>query len=298
MSGITVTQLKYLKAVVENGGFLKAAERINVSQPALTRQIQALENECNIPLLRRTARGVIVTQEGQAILEAAQTVFDSLEYTQNLANSFVGKTVRIRSVSTPKLAEFVRLCREKLDSVEVDISIATYNEVLASLARRECDVGFLTLPDNEQGFDRVEICRYPYYAYVPRDHPWADRDSISIKDLAGQQIIISPRIRRSRQVFDDYLKQFNVQLGVLQEVASVETIWHLAREGIGIGVLSCNGAVVIEDLIQLEFAEDITIPLHFVALPKDKRSRLVNAAVALGEKYLPTRGANQKWVSW
>nr|WP_236772124.1 LysR family transcriptional regulator [Agrobacterium tumefaciens] len=286
VSRITVTQLKYLKAVAESGGFLKAAERINVSQPALTRQIQALENECQTRLLRRTTRGVLATEEGQTLLDAAQSVFDSLDYAQNVAKSFARKTLRIQSVSTPKLAEYVRLCRDKLDGVDIDVSIATYDRVLASLACGECDVGFLTMPEEETGFECMEMCRYPFCAYVPPDHDWAQRKVISITELAGQQIITSPRIRRSRQVFDDYLQEFGVQVGGLRELGSVETIWHLAREGMGIGVLSCTGAVTVENLARLEFSENITIPLHFVALRKHSRSRLVNAAVAIGEKYL------------
>ncbi|MGV1767526.1 MULTISPECIES: LysR family transcriptional regulator [Rhizobium/Agrobacterium group] len=293
MSSITVTQLKYLKAVAESGGFLKAAERINVSQPALTRQIQALEAECQTRLLRRTTRGVLVTEEGQALLDAAQAVFDSLHYAQNVAKSFARKTLRVRSVSTPKLAEYVRLCRDKLERLEIDVSIATYDQVLASLSVGECDVGFLTMPEQEAGFHAIEICRYPFCAYVPPDHIWAQRKVISISELTGQQIIVSPRSRRSRQVFDDYLQDFGVQVGARLELGSTETIWNLAQEGMGIGVLSCTGAATVESLVRLDFSENITIPLHLVALPKEKRSRITNAAVAIGERYLQPNQVSQ-----
>jgi LysR family hca operon transcriptional activator len=286
MSSITVTQLKYFKAVVESGGFSRAAERINVSQPALTRHIQALEDECHVPLLRRTARGVILTEEGKSILDAAQKIFDSLEYTQNLASSFARKSLRIRSVSTPKLAEFMRLCREQLTNIEIDVAIATYSEILDALSRRDCDVGFLTMPDDEDGFDAMEIGRFPFHAYVPVGHPWALRKEISITELSGEKIIISPRIRRSRQVFDNFLAQYGVEVAVAQEVGSVETIWHLSRENIGVGILSYNGPISVGNLVQLSFQEPITIPLHMVALPKDKRPKLVNLALALGQRQL------------
>ena len=289
MSGITVTQLKYLKAVVDCGGFSKAADRINVSQSALTRQIQALEEECGVPLLIRGARGVIVTDEGQAMLDAAETVFNSLGYTENLARSFARKTLRVRSVSTPKMAEYVRLCRDKLRSAEIDVAIGTYSEVLGALSRHECDVGFLTMPENESGFEAIEVDRHPYYAYVPKTHPWAQRNSISIKELQGQEIIVSPPFRRSRQVFDEFLRRSDVEVRVSREVSSVETVWHLAQEGVGIGILVYNGTVGGENLVRLPFSEDMTIPLHFVALPKEKRSPLVNAAVALGRELRTSR---------
>lgn len=286
MSSITVTQLKYFKAVVESGGFSRAAERINVSQPALTRHIQALEDECHVPLLRRTARGVILTEEGKSILDAAEKIFESLEYTQNLADSFARKSLRIRSVSTPKLAEFMRICREQLANIEIDVAIATYREILDALSRRDCDVGFLTMPEGEDGFDAIEIGRYPFHAYVPAGHPWAARKTISICDLSGERIIISPRIRRSRQVFDNYLAQYGVEVALAQEVGSVETIWHLSRENIGIGILTYNGPISVGDLVQLSFEEPVTIPLHLVALPKDRRPKLVNLALALGQTRL------------
>jgi len=180
----------------------------------------------------------------------------------------------------------MRLCREQLTNIEIDVAIATYREILDALSRRDCDVGFLTMPDGETGFDAMEIGRYRFHAYVPASHPWAERKTISIRELSGQRIIISPRIRRSRQVFDNYIAEYGVEVAVAQEVGSVETIWHLSRENIGIGILSSNGPISVGDLAELSFEEPIEIPLHLVALPKDKRPKLVNLALALGQKHL------------
>ncbi|MFB9948978.1 LysR family transcriptional regulator [Rhizobium puerariae] len=286
MINITVTQLKYLDAVIRAGSFSKAALAANISQPALTRHIQSLEEECRVPLLRRTSRGVFPTEEGSRLLDASARVFESLDYVQSIGASLVGKTLRIRSVSTPRLADFVGLCRANLLNVEIDLSISTFADILEALHQRRCDIGFFTAPAGLEGVEAVEIGRYKYHAYVGRSHAWADRSQISIRELEGVGLIISPSVRRSRQVFDDHLHNHGVVAPILYEVASIETIWHLARLGTDVGILSDLGHAVSDDIVRLEFAEDLSIPLHMVSLAHEERTNLARAAFALGAKQL------------
>lgn len=284
MTNITVTQLKYLDAVARAGSFSKAAMAANISQPALTRHIQSLEDECRIPLLRRTSRGVFPTEEGTRLIEASARVFEGLEYVESVAASLAGKTLRIRSVSTPRLADFVSLCRANLLNVEIDLSIGTFADIMEAMRQRRCDIGFFTAPSDLEGVEAVEIGRYHYHAYVGRTHPWADRSEISIRELDGTGLIISPSIRRSRQVFDEHLRNHGVTASILYEVASIETIWHLARLGTGVGILFDLGHGINDDIVRLEFAEDLFIPLHMVSLRHEERTNLARAAFALGAK--------------
>lgn len=109
------------------------------------------------------------------------------------------------------------------------------------------------------------------------------RQFSSIRELEGEKRIVSPPVRRSRQVFEGYLAQYGVDDSMAQEVASIETIWFLARENKGIGILSDNGHPVHEGPARLIFEEAIDIPLHIVCLPRDRRSRLAQAAFASGQ---------------
>lgn len=284
VTNITVTQLKYLDAVVRAGSFSKAAVAANISQPALTRHIQTLEEECRVPLLRRTSRGVFPTEEGNRLVAASARVFESLDYVDSIAGSLAGKTLRIRSVSTPRLADFVSLCRANLLNVEIDLSIGTFADILEALEQRRCDIGFFTAPAGLEGVEAVEIGRYRYHAYVGRTHAWAGRTSISIAELEGVGLIISPSIRRSRQVFDQHLQDHGVSARILYEVASIETIWHLARLGTGVGILSDLGHGISDDIVRLDFDQDLSIPLHMVSLVHEERTPLARAAFGLGVK--------------
>ncbi|MCX5493717.1 LysR family transcriptional regulator [Kaistia dalseonensis] len=284
---ITFTHLKYFHAVARYGGFSSAAAKINISQPALTRHIQGLEDICGVALLTRGRQGVVLTPEGEALLAATDRLIDAFADVEDVAASFSRRTLRIRSVTTPKLGELMRRCKERIPSIDFDVTISTYDQVLAALRSRECDVGFLTMPGEDNEIDAVEVGRYPFFAYASLDHEFAMADRISVSALSGQKIIISPRSRRSRQVFDGYLQQFDVQPETIQEVSSVETIWHLAHENIGIGILPYNGQVHVDGLKRLAFAETLTIPLHFVSRKKGERSRLASLAFAIGADVLP-----------
>lgn len=297
MNNITVTQLKYLNAVAAHGGFSRAASHVNISQPALTRHIKALEEECGVLLLQRTPNGVVITQEGRRLLDAAEQVFAGMEAVNNIAASFTGAVLRIRSVSTPKLVEFIKLCRKAFHGIEIDFAICNAREVLDALNTHRAEIGFLTMPEGAFDLDISEIGRYTYNAYVGTAHEWADRSAISITELNSQRMIVPSATRRSRQVFEDHMRRHGVEPVISQEVASIETIWHLAQQNMGVGVLSDNGYLISQDIVRLDFIEEIAIPLHMVARQRDQRSKLANAAFRLGRHYLDAQVSETVKVS-
>lgn len=105
------------------------------------------------------------------------------------------------SVSTSRLAEFVKLCKSNLGRMDLDLSIGTFVDISSALKKTRCDIGFLPGTSDMDDLDMVDIGRYKDHACVGRGHPWANRAIVSITGLHGVGLIISPAIRRSRQVF-------------------------------------------------------------------------------------------------
>ena len=186
--------------VAEELNFSRAAERLHMTQPALTRQIRQLETQVGAPLFERTTRQVSLTASGEALLEparrAATKPSSALARARRAAHGGAGQLRVGLSVSgnfdiAPTV---VRMFRDRHQDVEVEVTRGTTTENVLGLKGRLIDVAFLRTPlYGAEGLEHLVLAQEPLVAALGDDHPLAGRTGIPRELLAQEPFVIHPR---------------------------------------------------------------------------------------------------------
>lgn len=198
--------LRYYVAVAEELSFSRAASRLNISQPPLSRQIRELEEELGIDLFTRTSRSVRLTPAGRAFLPKARTVLHESRSALEEARKWAAghhETITIGFMSAVMLTSFHRFMKpfhEKFPAVSIKLVQMRSDEQLAAILDSRIDAGFVDfgldlvgdrLRNNKISTDRFlheELC-----AVVPKEHPLSRRKQIDLSELKDESFAILER---------------------------------------------------------------------------------------------------------
>ncbi|HEY5893321.1 MAG TPA: LysR substrate-binding domain-containing protein [Chthoniobacterales bacterium] len=193
--------LRYFVAVATEENVTRAAAKLHVSQPALSRQIHDLEDELGVLLLERTAKTVRLTDPGRIFLTEAQaTLARADEAVRNVRAAAGGLQGEIRVGYAPTLAvrilpQALRSFQSEFPQVRVSLHDLTSDEMSDGLKNGTLDVAIMAHPDPEgiEGLQFMEIAHYPVAIAVAPSHPLAKRDSVSLKQLTSERFITYSR---------------------------------------------------------------------------------------------------------
>ena len=180
---VDVKSLAYFVAVAEEGNFTRAAERLGIAQPPLSRQIMSLERELDVQLFRRKPRGVDLTSAGQVLLGEAKATLNQfnrgLEATRRTARGEHGRLlVGIAPTAPfhPLVPRSIRAYREAYPGVSLTLWEGLSNEAVARFARDELDVAFVRASHlHSEGLQIIPLLNEAMVAALPSVHPWAER---------------------------------------------------------------------------------------------------------------------------
>lgn len=241
----SLNRLTCFIAVAEELHFGRAAERLHMTQPPLSRQIQQLENEVGVQLIDRTSRSVTLTAAGLAFLPDARRILDLAEGavltvrrvpTGDLGTVVVGFTGASAHAVLPQLLE---KARQELPDVKIVLREMVSAVQMESLAIGELDLGLARPPLKRPGIASRPVLHESLVAAVPVDHPLAELDSLTIADFDDQPIIMYSPI--DARYFHELLISTFTVVGVrpryVQYVTQVHTMLVLVRSGIGMGLV-------------------------------------------------------------
>ncbi|AOY92947.1 LysR family transcriptional regulator [Cupriavidus sp. USMAA2-4] len=264
-------QLRYFVTVAEELHFGRAARRLAMTQPPLSQQIQALEEEIGVPLFQRTRRSVALTPVGQQWLpEVRRVLADAAALpglAQRLARGELG-SLALAFVSTADygiLPDLLRRFRARHPEVQLQLREATSDVQFEALAEGSIDAGLVIRPQMAAlpaGLSYVPLMREPLVLAVPEG--WRGRrDSlggeapVSLREVANEPLIIFPR--RSAPAFYDIITGCYAREGIhpaiAQEAIQMQTIVSLVSAGMGV-------ALVPASLCNLRRTGVSYLPLH------------------------------------
>jgi DNA-binding transcriptional LysR family regulator len=236
--------LRYFVAVAEERHFGRAARRLHIAQPPLSRQIQALEAELGFPLLERSRRSVELTAAGAVLLERARVLFTEVERAvQEARRASTGETGRLSvaylsSLAYSGLTPLLRALRESLPSVELTLRELSPAEQLSALKQGRVDVGFVRGPVEDPSLASECIRRERLLVALPADHPLAARRRIQLSALALEPFVSFPRSRAA--AFFDTLMAMCHAAGfsprIVQEAPQLDAL-SLVAAGFGVAIL-------------------------------------------------------------
>ena len=266
-------QLRYFVTVAQELHFGKAAERLQITQPALSKQIRVLETELEIQLFIRTKRSVNLTKAGEVFFAQAQQLLQQAEEAIQLAKRTalgeVGRlTIGFTATATyTVLPELIRDFRSRYPQVEVEMLQLCTEEQVAALNRGEIDLGFLHPPIDARGLEIYPILSEDFILVLPPQHRLIDKQSLFLKDLAAESFLLHPR-QEGPFLYDGFLKlcrQAGFEPQIVKEVNSHQTRICLVAAGMGITFIPAGLQTSISNDLVYKPMEDLPIKLEFAA---------------------------------
>lgn len=246
--------LRYFVAVAEELSFSRAAERLYLSQPALSQQIHKLEVELGVELFYRTGRRVELTEAGQALLEGARGTLVQIEQIVRTVREAGGAESSRLRVSFPEYAnhtlaaDILETFRKRYPDVELEehemFLLQQTPRQINGLRNGTLDVGFLLLPDDDDALALERVLGIELVAALPEDHPLAAEEVVPMRELAGERLILFSREfhPNSYDYIVDCCREAGFKPNVLQrnepQLYSGATTYRMVASGAGIGVVA------------------------------------------------------------
>ncbi|NYI78443.1 LysR family transcriptional regulator [Nocardioides panzhihuensis] len=248
-------QIRYAIAVAEELHFGRAAERLLVAQPSLSRQIRDLERDLGVDLFERTSRQVRLTAAGAAFLDAARRAVSAVDSSREAAvdaASGISGTVTLGFVASAAiqiLPELVRQHSRARPRVRLTLKEMTTEEQIAALHEGAIDVGLSRDLEEQEGITVRAVLREPLIAVVPSTHPLHHRHTIDIRDLADSQVVTLPRARVPR-AWDRLVvlaHDSGTRLHFAQEANQFATLLALVAAEVGVAVVPASVRALRQD---------------------------------------------------
>lgn len=241
-----VRQLRYFLAVVDYGGFTRAAEHLLVAQPSLSQTVKGLERELGVSLFHRIGRRVVLSEAGQELVGPARVAVRSLETARAAVDELRGvRSGRLDVIAMPSpgiepLTAMIATYTRTHPAVTVNVAAAfTPEEVTDAVRTGSAEIGLLG-SDRPYRSAEVEVMHLEQQPLVLIVSPHADTfgadEAIRREDLAGHRVVASQRGSLMRWVVDDALAG-GVQVEIATEVAHRTSVLPLVLAGVGHAVM-------------------------------------------------------------
>ena len=296
--------LRYFVAVGEEQHYGRAALRLRVVQPALSRQIQDLEKEVGFKLLERLPRGVKLSAAGKLFLDDARRILQEVnEAAARAARVARGQSGTLRVGFSENVSwrgvvpESLRRFREIQPDAELQLQPLPSLEQLEAIRSGRLDAGFvLDMPKADPELERLRVAILRIELAVPTGHPLTKLKELRLRDLTDASFVWFPR-RASPALYDRLMREcFRGGLKsprIVQDGLNEATILSLVATGLGVGwVLGtaswrCPKSVVITSVV------DLNVPLLLaLAWRKDNKSPLLASFVAEVQRFPDVRAVN------
>lgn len=290
--------LRTIKSICENGKITLAAKELGLTSPAVTLQIQQIEQDIDDKLFDRTKKGMIPTEIGTAFLETARTVQDQLHDLEDSIKSIKGLgtgTLRLGVVSTGKYfaPRLMAAFSKQYPDIEMQLFIGNREETIDKLKNHEVDIALMGRPPRE--FDvRSEIFGdHPLVFIAPADHDLANKHDISKEMISSEKFLIREKgsgTRISLEIFMSEIPEKLDQLGA--EMGSNETIKQAVIAGLGIAFISAHTIEQELQLKRLVILDVIGTPIRRQWFSVSRTDRSLTPSMMAFKKFLRKRGGS------
>jgi DNA-binding transcriptional LysR family regulator len=297
---VSLRQLRVLAAVLRTGSVTAAAQRLNVSPPAITLQMQLLQDQAGLPLVNRNATGTTATDAGAEILRAIDQIETILESCgaalAALSGARQGK-VAVGVISTAKyfaprlLGDFLRAH----PGPDLQLVIGNRADMIGGLQRHEIDIAVMGRPPAELDVEMSVIGDHPHVIIAAPDHPLARETLVQPAQLGAEIFLVREPGSGTRALMENVFAQAGIAPQIGMQISSNETIKQAVAAGLGLAFISGHtlGA-------SLRLGELVVLPVQGLPIIRQwymvhlRQRRLMPAAKAIhdffateAQRYLP-----------
>lgn len=239
-------KLQIFVAVVREGSFSAAAERLYMTQSAVSQHIQELEASLGRKLFLRGRRGVTPTPHGATLYDYTQQIFALVAEAENAITDVGGlQSGQIKLGATPGagmylVPDWVQGFRARYPQFTVSIQTAVTTQTVADLLAHHIDLAFIEGELADAKAMRLEVMvlgSVEQFVVVGKKHPWWDLESVPLEALSGQSFVVRQRSSQSRVWFDHVLAEHGINPVISAEFDNIESIKRAVGSGMCISLL-------------------------------------------------------------
>ena len=297
--------LRYFVVVGEEQHYGRASHRLRVAQPALSRQIQDLEEEVGFKLFDRLPRGVKLSVAGKLFLEDARRILQAVgEATARAAHVARGQSGTLRVCFTENASwhgvvpDSFRLFREQQPDAELQLQPAASLEQLDAIRSGRLDAGFANfMPKVDPELDQLAVAVHHLELAVPKRHPLTKLKKLRLRELTDALFIWFPR--RASPAFYDRLMHECYRGGlksprIVQEGLNEATILSLVSTGLGVGWVLGSARWRCPETVAILPVVDLNVPLRLtLAWRRDNTSPLLARFIGEVKRLPEVRAVNK-----
>ena len=241
---MNLRQIEVFRAVMRTGSITAGAETLNLSQPAVSRQIERLEKVSKLKLFRRVGRGLQPTPEGIAFYEEVKRAFVGLENLRHIADTISNfNTGQLRIAAIPALGfgflpRVISRFASLYPNVDVSLQVRSAGAVRGVTATQEFDLGFLPGRPDECNQHQRHFASVDAVCILPSGHPLTAKFEITPEDLAGLPFIGFVKDDVTRRQVDQIFDAAGLDAGIHLETQYAATVCGFVMNGAGVSVVS------------------------------------------------------------
>jgi len=284
---MNLRQMQVFKAIMESGTVTGAAERLAVSQPAVSKQLRHLERQLGFPIFERVSGRLVPTGEARALYEEVERVSAGLDdlarFAEDLKAMRRGRLVvgALPMLSTRWLPHIVGRFVQARPDIVVNVETCRSVEIVDWVAARQYDVGLVVIPAERPGVQQELLMRLDVVCLLPRGHRLASRRVIAATDLQDETFVALSSVDRNRLATDQVLEKAGVHPRARAQAFMTSAACALVSEGVGIALVDVLSAAENADerVVVRPFEPHTALDIMLVRPIDSRRSELAAAFV-------------------
>ncbi|MBE9560276.1 MAG: LysR family transcriptional regulator [Proteobacteria bacterium] len=280
-----IQNIRAFLMIAETGSFSRAAEKLFITQPAISKRIATLEFSLDCQLFDRLGKNVQLTQTGEALIPGYQRILAEMDEAQRIISTLrtqVSGHLRFGTshhIGLHRLPPVLRQYTKQFPQVELDIQFMDSEQAGALILHGDIELALITLPDTiDKPLTTIPVWSDPMECVVANDHLLAKQKTVTRKQLSEHGVLIQSHSTHTRDIIDRALK-LDAETKIIMESNYLETIKAMIQNGLGWGVLPES---MIDNTLHRLKIKDVKMERHLGLLLHASRT-LSSAANALLE---------------
>jgi DNA-binding transcriptional LysR family regulator len=253
---LDVRRMRVLREVAIRGSFSAAAEALSFTQSAVSQQIAALEREAGTVLVQRSARGVRLTEAGEALVRHTDAVLARLAEAEAELEAIAGlrggrvRMAAFESAGATLMPLAIAAFRERHPAVELSMTLGEPEDSVPQLKSGELDIAIVfetRKQDHDDGIERRHLVEDPMFLVLPRDHPLASKRRLRLADLAGEAWIGGPQNCECNRLIYRACAAAGYDPRIAFETDDYTAVQGFVAAGVGVSLIAELGLTTVRD---------------------------------------------------
>ncbi|SEG59647.1 LysR family transcriptional regulator [Paenibacillus sp. UNC499MF] len=236
-------QLRYFQKVARMEHMTKAAQELQIAQPALSKTIARLEEDMGVLLFDRIGKQIRLNSFGKTFLEKVDAALELLEEGRREVTDLAGLEfgrIRLAMTSLDRLSDPLGAFLALYPDVNIQITQASTEEMTRMFEAGSIDIGFTALPIELAGLCWATVLKEDVYLAVSRDHRFADRSNIRLSEVGDDPFIGYKEGHAMQKINDAFFRQAGISPRFVCQVDEPAAIISLVRTGLGVALFGCK----------------------------------------------------------